>query len=319
MKKLTVVIPVYNEEANIPAAYAEVKRVLGALAGKYDHEIIFTDNHSQDRSFELLQGLSERDPRVKVVRFSRNFGYQKSIYTGYTLSTGDAVIQLDCDLQDPPEMIPRLVEKWEEGCSVVYGVRLGRKEGWAITTLRRLFYRIINRLSDDALPLDAGDFRLVDRKIVRELRSIYDFNPYLRGTIAAMGFKQVGVPYERRERTAGESKFPLSNLIRLAVDAFLNHSTLPLRLAYYTGLITCLAALGLMAGYILMKLFLARQWPAGFTTTTTLQLLSIGLNALFLGIIGEYLGRIYQQVKRHSITIIERSCNLAEGAPKDGV
>jgi len=282
------------------------------MDGVYAHEIVFTDNHSEDNSFALLEAIAANDSQVKVARFSRNFGYQKSIYTGYSLCTGDAVIQLDCDLQDPPSLIPEFLRKWEEGYAVVYGIRRTRSnsEGMLLTTIRRLFYHLIDFLSEDSLPHDAGDFRLVDRRVVEELKHLYDCNPYLRGTIASMGFNQVGIPYDRLKRAQGESKFSLSDLFKLAADGILNHSIVPLRLASYTGFFTFAAALILMLGYVACKILLNKPWPAGFTTTTTLILLSLSLNALFLGIIGEYLGRIYQQIKRRPITIIEKTLNI---------
>jgi dolichol-phosphate mannosyltransferase len=213
-------------------------------------------------------------------------------------------------MQDPPSLILAFITKWEEGNQVVYGVRRTRSEGPLITILRKIFYRMINFLSDDELPHDAGDFRLVDRRVVDELKRIYDSTPYIRGTIASLGFQQVGVPYDRHERSAGESKFNFSSLINLAIDGILNHSIIPLRLAIYTGLTTFFIALLLVAGYVSCKVFLHLHWPAGFTTTTTLILISLSLNALFLGIIGEYLGRIFQQVKHRPITVIEESVNL---------
>jgi len=317
MKKISVVIPVYNEEANIPRAYREIKTVLDSLSNCYEYEILFTDNHSEDNSFHLLQDMAARDPLIKVVRFSKNFGYQRSIYTGYMLSRGDAVVQLDCDLQDPPALIHEFIAKWEEGYSVVYGIRRTRAESWFISVARLVFYRLIDWLSEDTLPLDAGDFRLVDKKVIQELRKIYDFNPYLRGTISVMGFNQIGVPYDRLERKFGESKFPFLKLVRLAMDGLVNHSLVPLKLAHYIGVLTFFSAFCLMVGYIIAKLVFSHAWPTGFTTITTLILLSIGLNALFLGIIGEYLGRIYQQVRKHPITIIEKTLNL-DSSHKEG-
>jgi len=310
LKKISIVIPVYNEEKNVPTAYAAIKSVLEGLSDAYDFEIVFTDNHSTDRSFALLRDIALKDSKVKVARFSRNFGYQKSIYTGYSLSTGDIVIQLDCDLQDPPALIPEFLRKWQEGYLVVFGVRKTRSEGPIITAARKVFYRLINFLSEDELPHDAGDFRLVDRRVVDELKRIYDSSPYLRGTIASLGFNQVGIPYDRLERTQGDSKFNFSSLFSLALDGIVNHSVVPLRLASYTGIFTFIAALVLMLGYTAGKILLGKHWPAGFTTTTTLILLSLSLNALFMGIIGEYLGRIFLQVKRRPITIIEESFNL---------
>ncbi|MBE0447662.1 MAG: glycosyltransferase family 2 protein [Actinobacteria bacterium] len=303
---LSIVVPVFNEEDNVEILYNTVTRVMDLLSDRYDYEFVFTDNHSTDQTFEKLERLSQREKRVKVLRFSRNFGYQRSIYTGYINASGDAAVQLDCDLQDPPELILEFVRHWEAGYQVVYGVRRSRKESWWINSVRKAFYWIIDTLSEDTLPHDAGDFRLVDRIVLDELKKIEDYQPYLRGAIAAMGFKQVGILYDRAERTRGRSKFSRGDLIRLAMDGILNHSVVPLRIATFTGLAVSLLTFFGIVAYIIGRLLFGQQWPAGFATTTTLILLSLSLNALFLGIIGEYLGRIYQQVKKRPITIIER-------------
>ncbi|HEY3375057.1 MAG TPA: glycosyltransferase family 2 protein [Candidatus Aquicultor sp.] len=308
-KLISILVPVFNEEDNIIPLYTRVLDVMAQLVDRYDYEFVFTDNHSTDRTFERLEKLSKLDKRVHVYRFSRNFGFQRSIYTGYYNAKGHAAIQLDCDLQDPPELITEFVRYWEEGYQVVYGIRQTRKEGWVINRIRNVFYWLIDILSEDILPRDAGDFRLVDRRVINELRKIDDYQPYLRGTIAAMGFKQIGIPYDRAERMHGKSKFSLGGLFKLATDGILNHSIIPLRISTFTGLtISLLTFLGIL-GYFFGKLFLGKEWPAGFATTTTLILLSLSLNALFLGIIGEYLGRIYQQVKKRPMTIIESEIN----------
>jgi dolichol-phosphate mannosyltransferase len=311
-KLLSIIVPVLNEEHNIPRLYQAVRSVMAGLAS-YDWELIFTDNHSSDRSFEVLRDLACRDKSVRVIRFSRNFGYQRSILTGYLASRGDAVVQLDCDLQDSPDLIREFLARWEEGYQIVYGVRRGRQEGWAITSARKLFYRLINALSEHPLPLDAGDFRMVDRRIVEELRKIDDASPYLRGTIATLGFNQLGVPYDRAARTAGESKFPLRHLMGLAVDGILNHSLAPLRLAtWFSVLLFVLTLLG-SAAYLVGKFVAGSEWPAGFTTLALLILLSMSVNAFFFGVMGEYLGRIFRQVKHGPLTVVEAELNRPGG------
>ncbi len=309
---ISILVPVYNEEANVHAAYQAVVDVFAALTPAYDYEIIFTDNHSTDKTFALLQQIAAKDPKVRVIRFARNFGYQRSIFVAYLNARGDCAIQLDCDLQDPPALIPEMLKLWEAGNAVVYGVRRSRQEGWMINTVRKLFYRLIDALSEIELPLDAGDFRLVDRCILEQMRLIDDSSPYLRGLITTMGFKQVSLPYDRVARTAGESKFNVAALMRLAVDGVVNHSLVPLRLASLSGLVVGLLMIVGIAIFIIGKLFFGQSWPAGFATTTVFLLFSITLNALFLGIIGEYLGRIYIQTKRRPIVIVERMENLAD-------
>jgi len=302
---VSIVVPVLNEESNIQPFYAAVTACIAPLSGRFRFEFVFTDNHSTDRTFELLRELAATDSRVRVYRFSRNFGYQRSIMTGYAQARGDAAIQLDCDLQDPPEMIAVFLDRWQAGADVVYGVRVKRQEGWGISIARTLFYRLIDKLSEDRIPVDAGDFRLVSRRVIEVLRTFDDAQPYLRGTIAGLGFTQVGVEYSRAARVHGESKFPFSKLMSLAVDGILNHSTVPLRISTYFGLaVSVLTLLGLF-GYLIAKLAFHAEWPAGFATLSALVLLSISINAMLLGIIGEYLGRMYKQLKTRPLTIIE--------------
>ncbi|MEL6186675.1 MAG: glycosyltransferase family 2 protein [Myxococcota bacterium] len=312
-KLISICVPVLNEEATLDKLYETLEPLLAQHADTYDFEIIFTDNHSTDRTFEKLQALAAKDSRIRVFRFSRNFGYQRSILTAYLKSRGDAVVQLDCDLQDPPELIFEFAKKWEEGYEVVYGVRRKREEAWWMEFTRKVFYRLANALSEDPLPVDAGDFRLVDRKIVRTLRQIQDSQPYLRGAISAMGFNQVGVPYDRRNREAGESKFSVRDLFGLAIDGILNHSTVPLRVATFIGLAVAVMTLFGVGTFVVGRVAAGADWPAGFTTLVTLILGGLALNALFLGVIGEYLGRIYKQVKSSPLTVIEASIDPTRG------
>lgn len=313
-KLITICVPVLNEAANVAKLYAAFESLRQTLGDRYRFELLFTDNHSNDGTFDLLSELAERDPAVRVLRFSRNFGFQRSVLTGYLNARGAAVIQLDCDLQDPPSLIPRLLELWEAGNQVVYGVRTKRHEGRLITFTRRCFYRVIHRLSEHDLPLDAGDFRLVDRRVIDELAKIDDATPYVRGAIATLGFNQVGVPYERDARRGGESKFRVKDLVNLALDGIFNHSFVPLRLATYVSLAIALATFVLILAYVAGRLFFTQSWPPGFATLVVLILVSISLNALFFGILGEYIARIYRQVKKTPLTIVEKELNAPDPA-----
>lgn len=303
---ITIVVPVYNEEDNVSSCYQRLADVADRVGPEYEFEFLFTDNHSDDKTLDKLRDLVRLDDRVRVLRFSRNFGFQRSIMTGYLNARGSAAIQIDCDLQDPPELIPEFLAKWREGYEVVYGIRRSRQEGRLITLMRRLFYRLIDWLSDDVLPHDAGDFRLIGRPILDALALVDDYHPYVRGLIASFGFRQTGILYDRGKREQGESKFPLRRLVALAIDGILLHSVVPLRVATLTGLVTAGVMLAGIVVYTVGRVVFDQAWPAGFATTTVLLLVSIVLNALFLGVIGEYLGRIYQQVKRRPLTIIEQ-------------
>ena len=306
--KVSVLVPAFNEEANVQRAYDAIVDTFRQLP-EYDYEIIFTDNHSTDRTFDILRTIAGEDRRVRVIRFSRNIGYQRSLLAAYKAANGDCSVQIDCDLQDPPHLIPDMLALWRQGNQVVYGVRRSLKDGWMTAMTRRLFYRLVRMLSEDDLPLNAGEFRLVDRCIIVELRSVDDTSPYLRGLISAMGFRQVGFEYDRQDRTAGESKFPLKAMVALAIDAILNHSLIPLRLASITSMVAGTVTFLLLVGYLVGWLLFGQAWPKGFATTTLLLLLSITLNAMFMGIVGEYVGRVFMQSKRRPATIVEETLN----------
>jgi glycosyltransferase involved in cell wall biosynthesis len=313
-KKISLVVPVYNEVENIPNLFRELNNFINERTGRYDFEIIVTDNHSTDGSIELLEAEARRNPRLKVYRFARNFGHQKSILTAYTKCTGDAAIQLDCDLQDPLPVIDLFLARWEEGWKIVNGIRKFRQEGFIITFLRKIFYRLIDRLSEIPLPHDVGDFRLIDRAVLEILINCQDRQPYLRGYLAEIGYAQTGVEYIRGVRTQGESKFSFGDLFRLAMDGITNHSIVPLRLASYFGIFVSICTLCLIIGYVVRKIWFGVSWPPGFTTLTVLILFSLSLNALFFGIIGEYLGRIFKQVKAAPLTVIEREISFPKGS-----
>lgn len=307
---ISIVVPAFNEDKNIEYFYEAVNQELGKLGDRYTFEFIFTDNCSTDLTFERLKALGSSDDRVRAARFSKNFGYQRSIFTGYMLARGDCAIQMDCDLQDPPALIHDLIAKWEEGFEVVYGVRKTRDEAGLVTIARRIFYRILDFLSEEHIPHDAGDFRLVDRKVLNQLKFFYDTSPYLRGAIASLGFRQVGISYHRPSRQRGKSKFGMINYISLAVDGILNHSIMPLRVATATGFMISTCLVLYFAGLFFAKIFYRAEWPRGFATMSVLILVGISANALFLGVIGEYLGRIYRQVKRPPMTVIDEVVNL---------
>ena len=306
-KLISFVVPVLNESENIEAFFETLDPVTSDLSDRYDFEILFTDNHSTDDTFEKLAARAERDKRIRVIRFSRNFGYQRSILTAYANARGDAAIQLDVDLQDPPELVKEFLRLWEEGNAVVYGVRRSRRESWPIQSVRRLFYRLIDWLSDIDLPHHAGDFRLVDRRVLDLMVNTEDRNPYLRGMISRYGFSQVGVPYDREPRHRGTSKFSVRQYIAIAFDGIVSQSVVPLRLATYAGVVIAVIMLIAILVYSIGHTLFGANWPPGFATQTVLILFGISINALFLGIIGEYVARIYQQSIKGPVTIIDQT------------
>jgi dolichol-phosphate mannosyltransferase len=306
---ISIVIPVLNEEKNILEAYSAIKQIFSQTA--YDFEIVFTDNHSTDGTETIISRLAAGDPRVKYLRFSRNFGYQKSIFTGFLFATGAAAIQLDCDLQDPPELMLAFLKHWERGARIVYGIRKKRQEPRRVEFVRKLFYRFLDAISEYPIPQDVGDFRLIDRSVIEILRQCQDDSPYLRGFFAEIGFDQIGFPYERLERQRGDSKFPMRKMIALGLDGIINHSTVPLRLSTWIGFIMAGVTTLTMTGYAICRLVVGRAWPAGFTTVVLFILLSITLNSFFLGIIGEYLSRIFKSTRRRPMTIVEKALNTS--------
>lgn len=303
-KLITFCVPVYNEAGNVSALIARLQDTARSLADRYTFEFLFTDNSSTDATVDLLEAASRQDPRIRVLRLSRNFGFQRSILTNYLNARGDAVIQIDADLQDPPEMASDFLALWEQGYKVVYGVRRRRREGHAITTLRAVGYRFIDRLSETHIPPGAGDFRLIDRVVVEALRSFTDQSPYLRGLIAELGFRQIGLEYDRAGREAGESKFGFKALLGLGLDGLFSTSMVPLRAATWVGItVVALSLLGILY-YIYLRVVDPRL-ALGLISLHILVLISMGINAILLGIIGEYVGRTFRNTRGGPLTLID--------------
>ncbi|VWX60467.1 Dolichol-phosphate mannosyltransferase [Burkholderiales bacterium 8X] len=306
---ISIAIPVLNEEGNIHALYARLVALADRMADRCELEFVFTDNHSSDQTWQMLTELAGSDPRVRAMRFSRNFGFQSSILANYLHAKGDAVMQIDADLQDPPEMLEQFFALWQQGAHVVYGIRRKRPESWLLRGFRRTGYWVIDKVSEHPIPRDVGDFRLVDRAVLRAIEKVRSVNPYLRGMIAGMGFNQVGVPYDRNARTAGESKFNVMRLLRLGLTAVFNHSTVPLRMASFVGGLMLIGSV-LGAAYYLFVRWTQPDLPRGFVSIQLLVLFGIGLNALLLGIIGEYILRIYRMLRADPIATVERVLNI---------
>lgn len=307
---ISIVTPVYNEEDVIAEYYKRISKVLSSLSDDYDFEIIFTDNCSTDNTFPELEKLAAKDRRISVYRFSKNFGYQKSIWMGYAKSNGSAAIEFDADLQDPPEMLSEMLSCRKKGYKIVYGIRKDRKESVFINGLRKVFYRLVRIISDYDIPNDAGDFMLLDRDVIENLKEVRLCDPYLRGIIFGFGYSRKGIEYSRDQRVAGVSKFPLSKMIKLATDAIINTSIFPLRIASIIG--ATMGALSMCAAvwFIIDKLFLNPELPKGVTAILVLVLVSIAINAFLIGIVGEYIGKIYRQVSSHNtVPIVEKEIN----------
>ncbi len=306
---ISISIPVLNEEGNLNALYGRLCALAERMKDRCALEFVFSDNHSNDQTWALLSVLAKRDDRIRAIRFSKNFGFQRSILANYMHTRGDAVMQIDADLQDPPEMLETFFELWQKGYQVVYGIRKKRPENFLLQVFRKLGYWAIDKISEHPIPRDAGDFRLIDRKVIQALVKIKTASPYLRGMIAGLGFNQTGIPYDRDPRTVGESKFNASRLMRLGLTAIFNHSTVPMRASSFLGA-TILTASILGALYYLVLKVLHPELPMGLASIHILVLFGIGLNSFFLGIIGEYLLRIYLVLRAEPVAIVEQSLNI---------
>lgn len=291
---LSVVVPVFNEEGNLVPLLAELVPVLESI-GTY--EIVFIDDGSTDRSREIVLEQRAVNPNVKLVELSRNFGHQGALSAGFDHARGTAVVLMDADLQDPPSVLPEMAARWREGYEVVYAVREKRKEGPILGACFFVFYRLMHRISEVELPLDSGDFCLMDRTVVDAIRDLPEANRFLRGLRGWVGFRQIGVTYERSARLTGETKYSIRSRIRFAIDGLLLFSDVPLRLASFVGLLTTLAALVYLAVGAVTAVA-GGEAAAGWTWTIALQLVLGGVVLMALGVVGEYLSRIYQETKR---------------------
>lgn len=306
----SVVVPVYNEEEVIRESYKRLKNVMDSIDAPY--EIIFVNDGSRDKTVFIALEICNNDPHIKLLDFSRNFGHQTAITAGMDFSEGDAIIVIDADLQDPPEVIPEMIEKWKNGFEVVYGKRIQRKgETWFKRVSAKIFYRFLRRLTDFDIPVDAGDFRLIDRRVCEALKLINERNRYIRGIISWLGFKQSSVEFIRESRFAGVTKYPLRKMLKFAFDAITSFSYKPLKLASYLGLTLSFASFMYLLVVIFQKLFSTTIVP-GWASTLAVSLLFNGITLLMLGIIGEYIGRIYDEAKGRPLYIVRHAVNFPE-------
>ena len=306
---ISVAVPLHNEEGGLPELVRRLSSVLDQMPGG-PHEMLFVDDGSSDRTMSLLEEFASHDPRISVISLSRNFGHQAALTAALDHVSGDVAVVLDGDLQDPPETIPRLVEKHLEGYDVVYAQRLRRKEALWLRICFYLFYRLMSSLSDMNLPLDAGDFGLMSRRVVEQLRSMPEHDRYLRGMRSWVGFRQIGIPVERAERFAGQSKYGLLRYLKLASDAIFSFSVIPIRASAILGLSAVLLS-GLFSAYAMAAKLILHQSPKGFTALLLVTTFLSGVLLLFLGIIGEYVGRIYEEVKARPVYIVGKKIGKA--------
>jgi polyisoprenyl-phosphate glycosyltransferase len=305
---LSLVVPFYNEEQVIEAFHARIVPVLEGIGDSF--EVICVNDGSRDKTADMLDALSARDPRFKAAHFSRNFGHQAAVTAGVHLAKGKCAIIIDADLQDPPELIDSLLAKWREGFDIVYAQRRARAgEGRMKRGTAFLFYRTLAKITETEIPLDTGDFCLLDRKVIDVMNAMPEHNRYLRGLRAWVGFRQAAVEFDRRERYAGESKYPLRRMVRLALDGVFSLSWAPLRMSIWLGLISAAISL-LLAAVLLVQKIAGTYESAGLGPMAVIVLFLGGVQLICIGAVGEYIGRIYDEVKQRPLYIIARTSGL---------
>lgn len=308
----SIIVPLFNEELVISETYRRLKHVMDST--KESYEIIFVNDGSRDKTLEMAEVICEKDRNIKLISFSRNFGHQLAITAGMEYSRGNAVVVIDADLQDPPEVILEMIEKWKEGYEVVYGQRVARKgETFFKKVSAGTFYRILRLVTDVDIPVDTGDFRLIDRKVCEALSKLPERNRFVRGMVSWLGFKQVGVQFIRDERFAGETKYPLKKMIKFAANAITSFSYKPLRIATYVGSLISVFSFLYLFYVICEKIFTPQFTTPGWASLAAISLFFNGVILIILGIIGEYIGRIYDEAQGRPLYIISEMKGFNNG------
>lgn len=310
---LTVVIPIFNEEEVIPELDRRLREVLASWNSAIESwEVVFVNDGSRDRSLEQLKSLAASEPRYKVISFARNFGHQMAITAGLDRAEGEAVVIMDADLQDPPEVVAEMIQRWREGFDVVYGVRKKRMgETFFKKASAAVYYRLLRAmLGGVSIPADAGDFRLLARPVVLAMRALRERHRFVRGMVAWVGFRQTAVYYDRPARFAGETKYPLKKMVKFAIDGITSFSVVPLRFATWLGVVSGIAAL-LTAAWAMYTKFFAAGVVQGWTTIIIVVALGFSAQLLMIGVLGEYVGRIYEEIKRRPLYITAEEINVA--------
>ncbi len=309
-KKVSIIVPMYFEEDVVNECYKRLSSTLNNLK-EYYYEIVCVNDGSQDKTLDILEELAQNDDNLKVISFSRNFGHQAAVTAGLKYATGDAIVIIDADLQDPPELIPEMLNLWEQGYEVIYGKRKSRAGESPFKLLSaKMFYKTLNALSDVEIPKDTGDFRLVDRKVVDTINEMPEHNKFLRGLFSWVGYKQIPYEYERKERFAGKTKYPLRKMLRLASDGIISFSNKPLKIVGGLGVFSIFISFALLVYALLSYIFKLNDLSAGWTSLMIGITFFAGVQLLSLRIISEYIGRIYDETKQRPQYIIKKKINI---------
>lgn len=307
---LSVVVPMYYEEAVVQACYRELSRVM--TQHQWNYELIFVNDGSKDGTLQLLKEIAQQDARVKIIDFARNFGHQVAVTAGVFHSQGDATVIIDADLQDPPAVIKEMVDKWQEGYDVVYAKRKKRKgETWFKLWSAKCFYRFLHYMSEVEIPLDTGDFRLMDRKAVEAFKAMPERNRFVRGMVSWVGFDQTYIEYERDERYAGETKYPLKKMLRFATDGIISFSTKPLKMVRSLGFLTIFIAILLLI-YSLVAKYIMHSVVTGWTSLMVAITFFSGVQLFSIGLLGEYIARIYDESRQRPLYLIKEKVNFVQ-------
>lgn len=310
MIRYSIVVPVYNEEPVAKESYKRLKQVMDSTQEEY--ELIFVNDGSRDKTEEIISEICKQDKNVRLINFSRNFGHQTAITAGMDYSSGQAVVVIDADLQDPPEVILDMIAKWKEGYDVVYGQRLKRKgETFFKKVTAKMFYRLLAAMTSVDIPVDTGDFRLIDRKVCDVMSSLTEKNRYVRGLVSWVGFRQTAVTYVRDERFAGETKYPLKKMLKFAMDGITTFSYKPLKISTYIGFLVSALSFVYLIVVLCLRLF-TDTTVTGWASTLAVSLMFNGVILMMLGIIGEYIGRIYDETKNRPLYIVREKKGFGE-------
>jgi dolichol-phosphate mannosyltransferase len=313
--RYSIVAPIFNEEGNITLLFERIQKVMDSTGEAW--ELLLVNDGSIDRSPEMIDELAQRDPRVKTIHFARNFGHQIAVTAGIDHASGDAVVLIDADLQDPPELILEMIERWKAGYQVVYAIRDQRKgESWFKLFTAKMFYRVIYRITDVNIPVDTGDFRLMDRRVVEALKAMREHNRFIRGMTSWVGYKQTGVSYVREARHSGETKYPLRKMVRFALDAITSFSYFPLQIMVYVSLVLGVLALLAIPVVALLRLSIGMEFFGGQATTIILLLLMSSFQLFFLFILGQYVARTYDEARNRPLYIVASKVGFDQPEPE---